>query len=62
MILNMQQVEVQRTKLASIIITQSNDDDVEVFIRLYSLLYYADATFGLAESVNELKVALNAVK
>ena len=38
-----------------------SDEDVEVFIRLYTLLY-ADDTIVLAESANELQMALNAVQ
>ena len=41
--------------------SQLSDDDVEVLIHLYTLLY-ADDTIVLAESINELQVALNAVK
>jgi len=41
--------------------TELGDEDVELFFKLYTLLY-ADDTIVMAESENELQTALNAVK
>ena len=46
--------------LSTEICTHLSDDDIEVFLRLYVLLY-ADDTIVLAESAEELQSALSAV-
>ena len=48
------------TYLSLAIKRELSDDDIEVFVRLYVLLY-ADDTILLAESENELQAALNAL-
>ena len=47
-------------KLSQDFTTHLSDDDVEVFLRIFSMLY-ADDTIVMAESAKELQNALNAV-